>query len=359
MWHFVLLIVCAVAIYLSCEWFVNAVEWLGERLNVGKMAVGTVLAAFGTALPESVVTLVAVTTGGEDQKEIGVGAAMGGPLALATLAYGITGVMLLYRKRILTKELISVGVGSAGRNTLPADDREMLGSRRDVARLSVDQRWFLAVFVFKVILGLVVFAWKPWLGLLFLAVYAVYVYKEMVGGKDEPAAETADSDEDEEGLEPLKLQPGQAVPASWAIFAQLAATLAVIFFASQIFVGQLDAIGPMIGLSGAVTALLLAPIATELPEIMNSIIWVRQGKAKLALANISGAMMIQVTVPSASAMIFADWHFDAALTWSAVVTMAAIAYLLLTMATNKLTPARLAVAAVFYPVFALGLFFIV
>jgi hypothetical protein len=51
--HFVLLIVCAAAIYLSCEWFVNAVEWLGERLNVGKVAVGTILAAFGTALADS------------------------------------------------------------------------------------------------------------------------------------------------------------------------------------------------------------------------------------------------------------------------------------------------------------------
>jgi Ca2+/Na+ antiporter len=52
--HIALLIACAVAIYLSCEWFVNAVEWLGQRLNIGTMAVGTILAAFGTALPESV-----------------------------------------------------------------------------------------------------------------------------------------------------------------------------------------------------------------------------------------------------------------------------------------------------------------
>ncbi|MCL2471613.1 MAG: hypothetical protein FWF25_07725, partial [Propionibacteriaceae bacterium] len=59
--HVLLLIVCVVAIYLSCEWFVNAVEWLGQRLRIGAMAVGTVLAAIGTALPESVVTLVAVT----------------------------------------------------------------------------------------------------------------------------------------------------------------------------------------------------------------------------------------------------------------------------------------------------------
>jgi Ca2+/Na+ antiporter len=69
--------------------------------------------------------------------------------------------------------------------------------------------------------------------------------------------------------------------------------LAVIFVSSQIFVHQLDAIGPMLGLSSAITALLLSPIATELPETMNAIIWVRQGKIQLALANISGAMMIQ------------------------------------------------------------------
>jgi cation:H+ antiporter len=98
--HFLLLIVCAVAIYLSCEWFVNAVEWLGQRLNVGKMAVGTILAAFGTALTESVVTLVAVTTGSTaEAKNIGVGAAMGGPLALATIAYRVTGAMLLLKRR--------------------------------------------------------------------------------------------------------------------------------------------------------------------------------------------------------------------------------------------------------------------
>src|SRR3954453_14966342 len=90
------LLTCAVAIDLACEWFVNAVEWLGLRLRIGPLAVGTVLAAFGTALPESVVTFVAVVFGsGPDQKEIGVGAAMGGPLALATVAYGVTGFVLL------------------------------------------------------------------------------------------------------------------------------------------------------------------------------------------------------------------------------------------------------------------------
>jgi cation:H+ antiporter len=91
-------------------------------------------------------------------------------------------------------------------------------------------------------------------------------------------------------------------------------------------------------LSSAVTALLLSPIATELPETMNAIIWVRQGKIQLALANISGAMMIQATVPSGLGLLFTDWRLDHALLWSGAITMAAITYLLVTMRANKLTP---------------------
>ncbi|MGW5941167.1 sodium:calcium antiporter [Streptomyces celluloflavus] len=353
--HFVLLIVCAVAIYLSCEWFVNAVEWLGERLNVGKMAVGTILAAFGTALPESVVTLVAVTTGATaEAKDIGVGAAMGGPLALATVAYGVTGTMLWFKHR---KELrhrteratvpgLESGPGAA---VAPPRTARTLGEAKDIKRLAKDQQWFLPIFIVKVALGLVAFAFKPALGLLFFAAYAVYFWREIRSGHGEEA------EDGEEALEPLKFQPKAASPATWAVVVQTLATLVVIFFASQLFVKQLDAIGPMLGLSTAVTALLLSPIATELPEIMNAVIWVRQGKTKLALANISGAMMIQATVPSGLGLLFTRWHFDGALLWSGLITMAAIVYLLVTMRAHKLTPARLAAAAGFYVLFAAGL----
>jgi cation:H+ antiporter len=342
--HFVLLMVCAVAIYLSCEWFVNAVEWLGERLNVGRMAVGTVLAAFGTALPESVVTLVAVTTGATDEaKDIGVGAAMGGPLALSTIAYGVTGAMLLLKRR--RDSIAAVAEGG----TAPAGPpgAAAVGSAEDMKRLAKDQKWFLPIFAVKVALGLVAFAFKPVLGLLFFGAYAVYFWREIRGGDDQ----------DDEGpeLEPLKFQPKAASPATWAVGTQTALTLVVIFFASQLFVKQLDAIGPMLGLSAAVTALLLSPVATELPEIMNAVIWVRQGKTQLALANISGAMMIQATVPSGLGLLFTRWEFDAALLWSGLITMAAIVYLLATMRAQRLTPARLTLTAAFYVLFALGL----
>src|ERR1700721_3714221 len=100
-----LLFVCsAAAIYFACEFFVNGVEWVGRKLGVGETATGTVLAAFGTALPESAVTFVAVVFGhNEAQKNIGVGAAVGGPLVLSTISYAVVGIVLLLSRRRLQR----------------------------------------------------------------------------------------------------------------------------------------------------------------------------------------------------------------------------------------------------------------
>src|SRR5690606_29417195 len=138
----------ALAIYLACEYFVKGVEWFGRKLDVGATATGTVLAAFGTALPESAVTFVAVIFGKTPSaRDIGVGAAMGGPLVLATIAYAVVGVALW-----------------VNRHRLQRADRIV---RVDHRRLARDQSWFLAIFVIKVGLGLVAFAFKPALGVLF------------------------------------------------------------------------------------------------------------------------------------------------------------------------------------------------
>lgn len=322
--HIFALLACAIIIYLSCEMFVNAVEWLGVRFNMGTLAIGTVLAAIGTALPESIVTLVAVTIRhGKSSKDIGVGAAMGGPLALATIAYGISGYMLLSKKR--------------GPNPLKGVD---------LSQLPKDQQWFLAIFIVKVSLGLVAFAWKPWLGFLFFAAYGAYFIKELRADTEKHT----DAD-----LEPLKLQPKKAIPSGWAVAVQTLASLAVIFGASQIFVAQLEWVSPALGLSATVTALLLSPVATELPEVMNAIIWIRQGKTSLALANISGAMMIQATVPSGLGILFTPWKFDSALKLSGAVTIVAIVYLLFLLKTKRFTPYRVTAVGALYAVFAVGL----
>src|ERR1700744_1863252 len=133
-----LLLGSAAVIYLACEVFVNGVEWVGRRMAVGEQATGSILAAFGTALPESVVTFVAVVFGASAaQKQIGVGAALGGPLVLSTIAYATVGIVLI-----------------CCRTKLP----QTAAIKGDFKNLSRDQGWFLMIFAAKIGLGLVAFA---------------------------------------------------------------------------------------------------------------------------------------------------------------------------------------------------------
>ncbi len=317
-----LLLGSAVLIYLSCEYFVNGVEWLGRRLAVGQQATGTILAAFGTALPESVVTFVAVAFGADAaSRQLGIGAALGGPLALATIGYATVGIVLLATGRRLPR-------GEAHRG--------------DYAGLARDQRWFLLIFAAKIALGVTAFAIKPWLGLLFLAAYALYVRQEMRGG--------AAGDEPE--IEPLRFAPRAAELGLGAILLQTGGALGVIFLASRLFVEQLGQLGPALGLPPQVLALLLSPIATELPETMNAIIWVRQGKYRLALGNISGAMMIQATIPTSLGLFFTPWQLGPALLLGAGATAVAILMLYIGFARGNASRRLLAAMVLPYLVFA-------
>ena len=65
--------------------FTNAIEWSGKRLDLGEGAVGSLLAAVGTALPESLIPVVAVLSGGESE-QVAIGAIIGAPFMLGTVA---------------------------------------------------------------------------------------------------------------------------------------------------------------------------------------------------------------------------------------------------------------------------------
>lgn len=320
-----ILLAAAAVIYLACEFFVNGVEWIGHRFDVGQKATGTILAAFGTALPESVVTFVAVAFGATAaQKQIGVGAALGGPLVLSTIAYAVVGLTLFMTRRPL-KAVAS-----------------------DFRALARDQGWFLCLFVFKLAAGFFLFAFKPWLGVLFLIAYGAYVWQETRGSE---AAADAEGE-----LEPLKFAPGARHPPTLLAVLQTLAALVVIFFASRLFVSRIDSLGRGLGMPAPFLALLLSPIATELPETLNAVIWIRQGKTRLALSNISGAMMIQATVPTAFGLFFTTWMFDRPLMVAGAVTLAAVTILFLGFRSGRITRSGLSVMAGLYAVFAAVVF---
>src|SRR5699024_6697786 len=98
----VVLIIALVVILAGSELFTNALEHLGDRFGLSAGVTGSILAAIGTALPETVVPIVAIIAGGGGEHsvghEIGVGAILGAPLMLSTLALFLVGVMALVRR---------------------------------------------------------------------------------------------------------------------------------------------------------------------------------------------------------------------------------------------------------------------
>lgn len=315
----VVLILCAAAIYVACEFFVNGVEWCGYKLRLSETSVAKVLAAFGTALPETIVTLVAVGFGHRPAiKQVGIGAAFGGPLVLGTLAYATVGVTFL---------------STRGAKRLQFE-------RVDIRR---DQLWFVLVFSCALMLGLLNFRFKAWIGLLFIAIYGIYVGSQISRrASDKPMA-----------LEPLKLRPRQTDPHSAWVISQTVAALAITFAASDVFVHQIELIGTALAFPPAITALLLSPLATELPETMNAIIWIRQGKKQLALGNISGSMMAQATLPVAFGLLFTQWRIGPGLLLAGGLTAGSV--LVLYLLSRRRTPSALTLSLFALP-YALLLF---
>jgi len=321
---FLIMIASAILIYIACELFVNGIEWVGKAFNISQSAVGSVLAAFGTALPESIVTFIAVVFGvTSSQKDIGVGAALGGPLVLSTLGYAFIGIcIIIFSGRRKIGNCINV----------------------NVKKLANDQLWFMCIFIFKVGLGLVAFKIKPWLGFLFVIAYAIYAYREM----------SADTVEAVSNPYALKFSPKSAHPKKSMILFQTIVSLIFIFIGSQLFVHNLGTLSISLGMPPHLVALLLSPIATELPEMLNVFIWVRQGKETLALANISGSMMIQATIPSALGIIFTPWMLDKTLIFAAIITFLAILNIWTTLKTSCLSAKKLSLNALFYVTFIVG-----
>jgi cation:H+ antiporter len=170
--------------------FTNAVEILGGRLMLGQGAVGSVLAAVGTALPETMIPVVAILAavfsgeGGEAAGEIGIGAILGAPFLLATLAMFVMGAAaVVYRKRREQGMEIRCREASVG-DEFPwckAPGKDVIVDQKTIAR---DVGFFLVFFAVAAGAGIVELPLGLRIGLaaLLVAAYAYYVLRTLHSG---------------------------------------------------------------------------------------------------------------------------------------------------------------------------------
>lgn len=258
----------------GAELFTNAVEWAGYCMKLASGATGSLLAALGTALPETVVPVVALAGGQPDAESVAVGSVLGASFLLLTLGSAVTGIAVALRPR--------------GRIEL------------DPAQVRRDLGLFCAAFSL-VLLGIVLpLPARVASGVALLAAYALYVRATLGGGN--PA---------EDMPEPLHLFLRRHGPPPAALIAiQLALAVGLLVVGSRIFVDGITATAASLRISALTLALVVVPLATELPETFNSVLWVRSGDDRLAYGNIAGSAAFQACVLGFIGLAFTSWRPD-------------------------------------------------
>ena len=185
-----------VLILVGAEVFTNGVEWLGLKLRISEGATGSILAAIGTATPETLIPVVAILfTNTTDSDEIGVGAILGAPFMLGTLVLLLIGITM-----------------------------------RD------------------------------------------------------------------------------ATPPLWLVLTQTLVAFGAIVLGARFFADFVEDFSHAMHFNTLLVALILAPLATELPEAANSLIWTRDSKDVIALGNVTGAMVFQSTFPVTIGVLLTPWQ---------------------------------------------------
>jgi cation:H+ antiporter len=298
-WLDAFFIVAAFALILvGAETFTDGVEWLGVMLNLSEGATGSVLAAIGTATPETLIPVIAILfTNTADADQIGVGAILGAPFMLGTLVMLLIGLTAYFLRR------------RRGRDTLHVD----------AAHATRDLSFFLVMYTLALALALLppqLHFLKGYLGWTFLPAYVVYLYLVL----RTPKASPEDIEEELEEREAfgdltfariLRRLGASVVPTKpplWLVITQTLVAFGAIVLGARFFADFVEDFSHAMGFNTLLVALILAPLATELPEAANSLIWTKDGKDVIALGNVAGAMVFQSTVPVTIGVLLTPWQ---------------------------------------------------
>lgn len=319
----VILVFTLIFIVFCSELFTNGIEWLGQRLQLSEGVVGSVLAAVGTALPETLIPVVALIFFGKQHgAEVGIGAIAGAPFMLSTLTFGLCGISCLLFTR-------------SGRRKPGLEIKKGVIKR--------DLRFFIAAYILAMAASFLPAQgyWRPVMAVLLVLIYPFYLWKSF-------------AHEGEVGEEPESLYLDRILKLGSKrlrlIVPQIVLGLLGISTGAYFFVETIQNLSDDFHIPPLVLSLIICPVATELPEKINSVLWLRSNKDTLALGNVSGALVFQSCFPVAFGVAFTAWQLDAGTLLSGAVAITFASFYLLMLKFARLEPWHLALGSLAYAV---------
>src|ERR671919_583151 len=279
--------------------------WLGElivsswilsygaehlSMRYGAKFVGRTLLSIATTLPEIAIVTYAAADGFYG---IAIGAGLGSNLLMMTLGLAI--MLLIATTRLSRAPLKGIPVGM-----FKLDKIFLLATAVISAALFVDGYNFLDGFVFSA---------------LFIA-YIIMAFLEM---KEERKRESLKNSEIQKVQDKSRLieidEPGASVRVFdrtmlKAVLAFVAGTIGIVMGAGP-FIHSMQGFSLEVGISAIILAVIISPIAGEMPEKISMMILARKGAAgaSIAIANVLGSKILNNTLLLAVAVFGAMYSF--------------------------------------------------
>lgn len=237
-----------VALVKGADVLVDGASILAKKLGVSELVVGLTIVAFGTSLPELIVSLLADSKG---EPELAIGNILGSNIANILLILGVSALikpLTVTRVTVWREILFSMGAGGV-----------------------------LAVLVADEFLGLSTFVGLDAIdGIMLMTFFALFMYYSFGRARidDKQAEEQIDHDH----------------KASLAnTFLKAAVGVAGLAVGGQLIIENAQSLAATIGINESIVGLSIVALGTSAPELAASVAAVRNNKVDIAVGNVVGS----------------------------------------------------------------------
>ena len=278
----IIIVICIAALSMGADWMIDGVVDLAERTGMPKIVIGATVVSLGTTLPEAFVSVMAAYMGNPG---LALGNGVGSIIADTGLIFGLTCVLAAVPvNRFILNRTGWVQVGAA-------------------------------TLLVVISVGVLLFSdngpqLDRWVGFLFLALLAAYLYITYVWAKQGSGVLPEDEIAEHELM---------SVGKSWLL---IIGGLFLVILGARVLVPSASEIAIRVGVPDDVIAATMVAFGTSLPELMTAIAAVRKGHPEITVGNIVGADVLNVlfvigaaaaAAPLVIPMNFFYFHFPAML----------------------------------------------
>lgn len=260
----------------GADWFVDGAAGLARRLKISQLVIGLTIVAMGTSMPEAAVS---VTAAMDSTSGIAIGNVVGSNILNILLILGVTACMTTLNLRAST--------------------------------LWIEMPFLIAVTALLLVFGVTGSAITFWEGIIFLALFLVYLGYLAVLAKREKEKE----------------EPVQEIPL-WKSLVFMILGGVMVVKGSDLAVDSACQLAAFFGISQRFIGLTIVALGTSLPELVTSVVAARKGNADIAIGNIVGSNIFNILFILGTASVICEIPFDSRFLVDTGIAIASAALLL-------------------------------